>query len=46
MPQKHYFTEEEKAELLSNPYTSYLSACRVFYSHAFKQLVIDNINKK
>ena len=46
MPQKHYFTEEEKAELLSNPYTSYLSACRVFYSRAFKQLVIDNINKK
>ena len=42
----YYFTEEEKAELLSNPYTSYLSACRVFYSRAFKQLVIDNINKK
>lgn len=45
MPRKHFFTEEEKAELLSNPYTSYVSDCRVYYSRAFKQLVIDNISK-
>lgn len=46
MSQKRYFTNEEKAELLSNPYTSYVSNCRVYYSLAFKKLVIDNIDKE
>ena len=45
MSQSHFFTDEEKAELLSNPYTSYVSNCRVYYSLAFKQLVINNLNK-
>ena len=40
------FTEEKRAELLSNPYTSRVSDCRVYFSLAFKQLVMENIDKE
>lgn len=46
MAKPHYFTEEQKAELLSNPYTSRISDCRVYFSLAFKQLVMENIDKE
>ena len=46
MAKARYYTDEQKAELLSNPYTSRVSDCRVFFSLAFKQLVIDNIDKE
>lgn len=45
MSEKHYFTEEQKSELLSNPYTARVSNCKVIFTLAFKQLVIDNIDK-
>ena len=40
------FTEEKRADLLSNPYTSRVSDCRVYFSLAFKQLVMENIDKE
>ena len=46
MAKARYYTDEQKAELLSNPYTSRVSDCRIFFSLAFKQLVIDNIDKE
>lgn len=45
MAKRHHFTEEQTAELLSNPYTARVSACKVTFTLAFKQLVIDNIDK-
>lgn len=44
MPTKHHFTDEEKAELLSNPYTARITECSVTFTRAFKQLVMDNID--
>lgn len=46
MAKARYFTEEQKAELLSNPYTSRISDCRVYFSLAFKQLVIEKTTKE
>ncbi len=40
----HHFTEEERAELLSNPYTARVTECMVVFTLAFKQLVVDNID--
>lgn len=45
MRQIRYFTEEQKAELLSNPYTFRVSDCRVYFSLSFKQFVMENIDK-
>jgi hypothetical protein len=39
----HYYTEEEKAEILSNPYTARMTDCRVYFTLEFKQLVMDNV---
>ncbi len=44
MAKIHHFTEEERAELLCNPYTARISECNVTFTLAFKQLVIDNID--
>lgn len=41
---KHY-TDEQKAELRSNPYTARVTECRTIFSLAFKQFVISNIDK-
>ena len=42
--QRHHLTDEEKAELLSNPYTARITDCKVVFTLAFKQLVMENIN--
>lgn len=44
MARRRYFTDEEKAELLSNPYTARLTSCKVVFTLAFKQFVINHIN--
>lgn len=45
MANRHYFTDEQKAELLSNPYTARITDCKVTFNLAFKQLVMENIDK-
>ena len=45
MNQVHHFTDEEKAELLSNPFTFQVTDCKITFTLAFKQLVLDQINK-
>jgi len=40
MENQHRFTEEEKVELLSNPYTARLAGNRVIFTLAFKQFVM------
>ena len=40
----HHFNEEEKAELLLNPYTARVTDCKVTFTLAFKQFVMDNID--
>ena len=40
-----HFTDEERAELLSNPYTARITECTVTFTLAFKQLVMDNIDR-
>lgn len=45
MSDLHCFTEEERAELLSNPYTARVTNCRVYFTLAFKQFVMDNIDR-
>ena len=45
MAQKNHYTDEQKAELLSNPYTVRVTDCKATFSLAFKQLVISNIDK-
>ena len=40
----HRFTDEERAELLSNPYTARVTPYRVFFTLAFKQFVMDHID--
>ena len=45
MSNVHTFTPEEKIELLSNPYTVHVAENRVWFSLAFKELVISNIFK-
>ena len=44
MSVKHHFTEEERAELMCNPYTARVSDCKVTFTLAFKQFVLDNID--
>ena len=41
----HHFTDEEKAELLSNPYTFHVSDCKIVFTLAFKQFVLREIDK-
>lgn len=45
MAQIKHYTDEQKAELLSNPYTVRVTDCTTTFSLAFKQLVISNIDK-
>lgn len=45
MAQRNHYTDEQKAELLSNPYTVRVTDCKVTFSLAFKQFVISNIDK-
>lgn len=44
MAKRHYFNDEEKAELLSNPYTARITNCKVVFTLAFKQLVMNHID--
>ena len=44
MATKHHYTEEERAELLSNHYTARITECSVTFTLAFKQLVMDHID--
>lgn len=45
MRHTHHFTDEEKAELLSNPYTFRVSDCKVVFTLAFKRFVLSEIDK-
>lgn len=45
MRKRHYYTDEQKAELLCNPYTARISDCKITFTLAFKQLVMNNIDK-
>ena len=45
MATTHHFTNEERAALLSNPYTARITECKVTFTLAFKQLVMDNIDR-
>jgi len=45
MRNNHYYTEEEKAELMSNPYTLYLTDCKIAFTTAFKRFVISEEKK-
>lgn len=42
---RHRFTDEEKAELMSNPYTFRVTDFKVVFTLAFKQFVLDEIDK-
>lgn len=44
MPFTHHYTDEERAELLSNPYTARVTECKVIFTLAFKQFVMDHID--
>lgn len=44
MASRQCFTEEQKAELLSNPYTARITDCKVVFTLAFKQFVMKNID--
>ena len=44
MANRHHFTDEERTELLSNPYTARITDCKVVFTLAFKQLVMENVN--
>lgn len=41
----HHYTDEEKAELLSNPYTFHVSDCKIVFTLAFKKFVLHEIDK-
>lgn len=45
MAEIRHFTDEEKAEYLNNPYTAKVTDCRVFFTLAFKQFVLKEIDK-
>lgn len=45
MSERHYFTDQEKAELLSNIYTARVTDCKIIFTLAFKQFVMENIDK-
>ncbi|MBQ9611857.1 MAG: hypothetical protein IJV14_04635 [Lachnospiraceae bacterium] len=40
MSRRHHFTDDQKAELLSNPFTFRITDCTVVFTLAFKQFVI------
>lgn len=41
---KHY-TEEQQAELQSNPYTAYVTECTIKFTKAFKEFVLKELEK-
>lgn len=45
MANSRRFTEEEKIELLSNPYTARVSDSRVYFTLAFKKFVLESLGK-
>ena len=45
MNSRYHYSDKEKAELLSNPYTCRVTDCKVIFNLEFKQLVINNIDK-
>ena len=45
MSHTHHFTDEEKAELLSNPFTFRVTDCTVVFTLAFKQFVLEELDK-
>lgn len=45
MAEIRHFTPEEQAELLNNPYTARITECRVYFTLAFKQFVLNEIDK-
>ena len=45
MSSTHHFTEEERAELLSNPYTARITDCKAVFTLEFKQFVMDHIDQ-
>ena len=45
MRHTHHFTDEERAELLSNPYTFRVTECNVVFTLAFKRFVLSEIDK-
>ena len=45
MATTHHFTNEERAELLSNPYTARITECKVVFTLAFKQFVMEHIDQ-
>lgn len=45
MNEKHCFTEQEKTELLSNPYTARVTDYRVEFTLEFKQFIIENVDR-
>lgn len=45
MAQRHYYTDEQKEELLSNPYTARITNCSTVFTLAFKQFVMENVDK-
>lgn len=46
MAKQSHFTNEQKMELLCNPYTAGVSDCQVTFSLEFKEFVIENIDKE
>lgn len=44
MSSTHHFTEEERAELLSNPYTARVTEYKAVFTLAFKQFVMEHID--
>ena len=45
MSSTHRFTEEERAELLSNPYTARITDYMAVFTLEFKQFVMDHIDQ-
>lgn len=45
MSSRHHYTEAEKAELLSNPYTFRVTDTSIRFTLAFKKFVLENIDK-
>ncbi len=41
----HHYTDEEKAELLSNPYTFRVTDCKIVFTLAFKKFLLEEIDK-
>ena len=45
MRKLHYYTDEERTEILSNPYTARLTEYTVYFTLEFKRFVMNNVDK-